>query len=158
MVSFAHLGLTCSDQRATERFYVKHFGFRRARVVDLGNDNSIVFLESGGTYLELFKAEIERPTPAPIADGPKHPGLRHIAFHVDDVDQKLADMGADARITLGPLRFDEFIRGWKSVWVADPDGNIIELSQGYTDEDHPAPPRAFGASVSTSNVAREDTR
>ncbi len=136
--AFAHLGLTCADQDATERFYTRHFGFERARVVELGNDASVIFLRNGGTHLELFKAESVRPVPAPSADGPHHPGLRHIAFHVEDVDQKLADMGQDAIVTLGPLRFDDFIPGWKSVWVADPDGNIIELSQGYRDEEHAA--------------------
>jgi glyoxylase I family protein len=137
-IEFAHVGLTCSDQAATERFYTRHFGFERARVVSLGDDLSVIFLRNRGAYLELFKAESVRPVPAPFADGPHHPGLRHIAFHVEDVDRKLADMGEDARVTLGPLRFDDFIPGWKSVWVADPDGNIIELSQGYRDEENAA--------------------
>lgn len=132
--AFAHVGLTCQDQNKTEQFYCRHFGFERARAFDIGNDTQIIFLKSGGTYLELFKADAPRPSPAPTADGPHHPGLRHLAFHVDDVDRKLADMGKDAVITLGPLRFDSFIPGWKSVWVADPDGNIIELSQGYKDD------------------------
>jgi glyoxylase I family protein len=135
MIEFAHVGLTCADQAATERYYTRHFGFERARVVALDKDNSVIFLRKGATYLELFKADFARPSPAPVADGPHHPGLRHIAFHVDDVERQLAAMGSDAKITLGPLRFDGFIPGWKSVWVADPDGNIIELSQGYHDED-----------------------
>jgi glyoxylase I family protein len=53
---------------------------------------------------------------------------------VDNVDAKLAEMGDDARITLGPISFDEFIQGWRTVWVADPDGNIVEISQGYVDQ------------------------
>jgi glyoxylase I family protein len=27
--------------------------------------------------------------------------------------------------------------GWRTVWLADPDGNIVEISQGYTDQDNP---------------------
>lgn len=42
-------------------------------------------------------------------------------------------MGADAKVTLGPLDFDAFIKGWRTVWVSDPDGNIVEISQGFTD-------------------------
>jgi glyoxylase I family protein len=56
---------------------------------------------------------------------------------VDNVEAKLAEMGEDARITLGPLDFDAFIPGWRTVWVADPDGNIVEISQGYVDQENP---------------------
>jgi glyoxylase I family protein len=42
-------------------------------------------------------------------------------------------------ITLGPISFDAFIPGWKTVWVKDPDGNIVEISQGYTDQVNPPP-------------------
>ena len=52
----------------------------------------------------------------------------------------LAAMGADAKITAGPMDFDAFIPGWRSAWVADPDGNIVEISQGYVDEDDPPAP------------------
>ena len=41
MLRYAHTGLTCADLAATELFYTKHFGFRRARVVDLGGRRRI---------------------------------------------------------------------------------------------------------------------
>ncbi len=44
-------------------------------------------------------------------------------------------MGPDARITAGPMSFDDFIPGWRTAWVSDPDGNIIEISQGYVDQE-----------------------
>ena len=49
-------------------------------------------------------------------------------------------MGADAQITAGPMDFDAFIPGWRTAWVADPDGNIVEISQGYVDETDRRPP------------------
>jgi glyoxylase I family protein len=52
------------------------------------------------------------------------------------VDAKLAEKGSDAHVTLGPVNFDDFIPGWRTVWVADPDGNIIEISQRCADEEH----------------------
>jgi len=55
------------------------------------------------------------------------------------VDAKLAEMGDAARITLGPFDFDAFIPGWRTVWVADPEGNIVEITQGYVDDPNPAP-------------------
>lgn len=53
------------------------------------------------------------------------------------MDAKLRQMGDEARLTLGPLDFDDFIPGWRTVWVEDPEGNIVEISQGYTDQDNP---------------------
>ena len=126
----------CHDMAATERFYVRHFGFRRARVVQLGDDQ-IVFIKSGTVYLELFGATQPSPAPAQTGAGPEYPGWRHLAFKVDDVDAKLAEMGADALITAGPMYFGAFIPGWRTVWVADPDGNIVEISQGFVDQADP---------------------
>lgn len=135
---FSHVALACSDPIATERYYSAHFGFRRARVILLGGDQ-IVFLKSGGMYLELFRARQGRPIPPPAEDGPWFPGVRHLAFQVEDVDAHLSAMGADAVITQGLMNFDAFIPGWRTVWVKDPDGNIIEISQGYVDEANPPP-------------------
>ena len=134
---FHHMGVVCADMAATERFYSAHFGFRRARVIPLGDGDEIIFLKSGAVYLELFRAKEANPAPAATGTGPEYPGWRHLAFKVDDVDATLAAMGADARITAGPMGFDAFIAGWKSAWVADPDGNIVEISQGYVDEENP---------------------
>jgi glyoxylase I family protein len=131
------MGLVCRDMAATERFYTKHFGFHRARVAPLGDGNQIVFLKSGSFYLELFAATQPSPAPPSTGPGPEYPGWRHLAFKVDDVDATLAEMGSEAKITAGPMDFDAFISGWRSVWIADPDGNIVEISQGFVDEEHP---------------------
>jgi glyoxylase I family protein len=48
-------------------------------------------------------------------------------------------MGDDAIVTLGPLTFDAFIPGWKTAWVRDPSGMIVEISQGYRDQEPPPP-------------------
>ncbi len=135
-VTFAHVAVTCKDPITVERFYTRYFGFKRARVLPLG-DNQIVFVKSGNVYLEIFQSEGEAPFPAPEKDGPQYPGLRHLAFKVDDIDTMLSQMGDDAKVTLGPLDFDDFIPGWRTVWVADPEGNIVEISQGYVDEENP---------------------
>lgn len=130
---YSHMGLNCKDIAVTEAFYCSHFGFSRARLVPLGDDQ-IVFLKSGQAYLELFAAKGESSEPPPANDGPPYAGFRHIAFTVDDVEVTLKSMGSDAEVTLGPLAFDDFIPGWKAVWIRDPDGRIIEISQGYKDQ------------------------
>ncbi|MFD7640000.1 VOC family protein [Kitasatospora sp. NPDC059795] len=130
---WAHVGLNCRDQAATEEFYTRWFGFRRARVV-AGDGWQVVFLRRGEAWLELFAGDAE-PAPAAKDDGPANPGtVRHLAFQVDDVDAFLAGADGELSISLGPLGFDEYITGWRTVWVTDPDGVVIEVSQGYTDQ------------------------
>ena len=65
--------------------------------------------------------------------------MRHLAFLVDDLDAKLAEMGDDAKVTLGPLDMGGFIEGMRVAWITDPEGNIVELNQGYEDEKTPPP-------------------
>ena len=135
---FHHMAIACQDMAAIERFYSRYFGFTRGRVPPLG-DTQIIFLKAGDAYLELFQAKEASPLPPNEKDGPWFPTWRHIAFKVENVDAKLAELGEAARITLGPFDFDAFIPGWRTVWVADPEGNIVEITQGYVDEESPAP-------------------
>lgn len=132
-VRWAHVGLNCRDQRATEEFYTRWFGFRRARAVEADGD-TVIFLRNGQARLELF-GSAAAPSPAASDDGPQAPGaVRHLAFQVDDVDAFLREADGALPVSLGPLTFDQFIPGWKTVWVTDPDGVVIEVSQGYADE------------------------
>jgi glyoxylase I family protein len=134
-LSWSHVGLNCRDQEATEEFYRRWFGFERARAFDIGGDQQILFLRNGNALLELFPATGE-PAPPAGQDGPQQPGTtRHLAFQTDDVDAFLARIGTTAPISLGPLDFDDFIPGWRSVWLTDPDGVVVEVSQGYRDTD-----------------------
>jgi glyoxylase I family protein len=134
MIRWSHVALNCADLRATERFYADLFGFERARVVP-SEDGDVIFLRHGDAYLELFDTAGENPAARPEQDGPHSPAaLRHIAFQVDDVDAFLAGAGDRAEVTLGPLDFGEVIPNWRTVWVRDPDGVVVEVSQGYRDQ------------------------
>jgi glyoxylase I family protein len=138
LTNFAHVGVTCQDPVVIERFYTRYFGFRRARVIPVSDTEQIVFIKSGEVYLELFPAKEKSTLPLPKNDGPQYPGLRHLAFQVDSVDAKLAEIGNNAKVTLGPLDFNDVIPGWRTAWIADPEGNIVEITQGYRDEkNHP---------------------
>jgi glyoxylase I family protein len=137
---FHHVSLNCRDPIALERFYTKHFGFKRARVVQLPDNRQIVFLKGPNVYFELFPAQGERPTSPDIGgDGPLYPGVRGLSFMVDSVDAQLAAMGDAARLTFGPLDFRDFIPGWRSAWLADPEGNVIQVTQGFVDQENPPP-------------------
>jgi len=116
-----------------ERFYCDHFGFRRARVYAPG-PGQVVMIKSGDFYLELFQAGEKAPQPPPVKSGPDYPGWRHLCFLVDDLDGKLRELAEEVTITLGPTDMSGFIPGMRVCWVADPEGNILELNQGYVDE------------------------
>ena len=133
-----HLGLNCNDPIVIERWYAKHFGFERKRVYLPGPDQ-VVVIGNGGVALELFPVPDEAQPGHGERDGPTAPGVRHLAFLVDDLDAKLAEIGDDAQVTLGPLDMGGFIEGMRVAWISDPEGNIVELNQGYTDEKSPPP-------------------
>src|SRR4051812_21504094 len=58
---YSHVALNCVDPIATERFYTKHFGFKRARVIPLGAEQIVFLKDDGSVYLELFQAKGESP-------------------------------------------------------------------------------------------------
>ncbi|MGF1661912.1 MAG: VOC family protein [Kineosporiaceae bacterium] len=144
---WSHVALNCTDQAATEAFYVRWFGFRRVRRAPLGGGGEILFLRRGEVLLELFAADgpvaASPGRAADLADGPARAGtVRHLAFQTDDLDDFLETAVGHLRVSLGPISFDGFLPGWRSVWVLDPDDVVVEVSQGYRDEAPPAPAAA----------------
>lgn len=135
-LEFSHIALSCKDPLATERFYTKHFGFKRARVY-LPGEGQVVVIRAGALALELFPSSETLPAARVLGAGPDYPSIRHFAFQVDNLDAKLTEMGADAKVTLGPLDMGQFIAGMRVAWIADPEDNIVELNQGYVDEENP---------------------
>lgn len=135
---FLHVALNCKDPIEVERYYTKHFGFTRGRVYLPGPDQ-VVVINSGKVALEIFKATKDRPFPDFVNDGPTWYGLRHLAFSVDNLEEKLAEMGEDAKLSMGPMELPHFLPGMKLAWVADPEGNIIELNENYYDDPTPPP-------------------
>lgn len=133
MIRWSHAALNCRDLDTTEEFYRRHFGFTRSNDFKVG-DTRIVFIRLGEEYLELFATpgSLAAPRGQAVADGSARVGtVRHLAFQVDDVEVFLAGLGEEAEVSLGPLDFHSFIPGWRSVWIRDPDGTIVEVSQGY---------------------------
>jgi hypothetical protein len=118
----------------------------------LPGPSQVVVLKTGNIYLQVFPAfelrppcldaptRVASPYPGGAGAGPLYTGVRKLTFLVDDVERKLAQMGGEARISQ-PLR-PGLIPGSKSVWIADPSNNIVELVEGYCDEVDPPPPPA----------------
>ena len=64
---FHHIALTCSDPIEVERFYTRYFGFRRARLIPLG-DRQVVFIKTGNLYLGNCFRKTKRGHIHPLAE------------------------------------------------------------------------------------------
>lgn len=141
ILAFAHPCLVVPDLEKASRFYQQMFGFEvisnegwkdspeMDRAVGLRKSSCRGKLMKGhNCFLELFHFEAPASkTTSPLNLNAAAPGIRHLAFYVDDCKaeyQRLLDLGG---IALGePAGSDE--SGY-AVYCRDPFGNIIELAE-----------------------------
>jgi catechol 2,3-dioxygenase-like lactoylglutathione lyase family enzyme len=147
ILGLAHPGLVVPDLATAESFYCEMFGFRRlsemawqdAPAVDraIGVEGSAarsVMLAGHNCFLELF--EYQAPAASishPGELGAHEPGIRHLAFFVDDVRAEYERL-----LALGGQRLGEPIAnsaGRLAVYARDPFGNLIELCEPPDEEE-----------------------
>jgi len=119
-----HVGIRVTDQARAMTFY-EALGFRLEVQVDF--DAVAIVKNEAGVELNLIVNGVDRTGGTNILmDVPeKHPGITHIAFRVADISaiiRVLKDRGI--AITQGPVTFGD---GHVSVFVRDPDRNVVEL-------------------------------
>jgi catechol 2,3-dioxygenase-like lactoylglutathione lyase family enzyme len=84
-------------------------------------------------YLELFQYSSPAQTaPQPGQYLAHEPGIRHIAFYVDDVKKEFERVVGAGAEPLG-----ELVDGATAVYVRDPFGNIIELAEVPNPQENP---------------------
>ena len=118
-----HVELVTADPARAVRFdtEVPGFGVRSRHSVPGGLD--LVYLDLGGTTVELMTWTQAKPAPHP--DG-EHLGYRMMALEVDDLQAALETLKArGVECTWGPLVRPTYARAE----IRDPDGNPIELRQ-----------------------------
>ena len=119
-----HVAIICSDYEKAMDFYGNKLGFtliREAHRPQLGD--ILIMLQSGETVLELFI----KPDAPKRVDNPEAMGLRHLAFHVDDMDEAVAWLNSRG-IETEPVRNDT-INGGRFTFFKDPDGLPLELHE-----------------------------
>ena len=131
MKAVQHIALNCKDLPAQERFFTKHFGFKRARVFNAGTPNEFVMLRLGATCMELFQAASGNRT---SSGGEQAVGFKHLAFEVPDLEAAIAALRADGIQTDDIIDCSSIVKGMRVAFFNDRDGNRLELMQGYRDQ------------------------
>lgn len=118
-----HIELVTADQERSVRFYTEVLSFRVRSRQSVPGGLELVYLDLGGTTIELMTWTQTQPAPAP--DG-EHLGYRMMALEVDDMAAALDALAAKGiECTWGPFVRPAFARAE----IRDPDGNSIELRQ-----------------------------
>lgn len=119
-----HVAIIVSDYEVSRDFYVNKLGFEvmRENYREERKDYKLD-LKMGDCELELFGM-----SGSPARPGyPEACGLRHLAFHVDCIEETVAELNA-VGIETEPLRIDE-ITNKKMTFFKDPDGLPLELHE-----------------------------
>lgn len=134
MASVQHIAFNCTDLKRMEKFYSKHFGFKRVRVFNRGKPDEFIMLRLGSTCLELFQA----PSPKIPASIDAHSmGFKHLAFEVEDIEATIKSLQADGIQTEPIYDCSAILKGMRVCFFVDPNGTRLELMQGYQDEVNP---------------------
>ena len=119
-----HVAIICSDYRAAKEFYVEKLGLPLTREVYRPERRDyILTLLAGDVEIELFIME----NPPQRVTNPEARGLRHLAFHVEDIDPVVAQLNAMG-IETEPIRVDPFTDR-RMTFFRDPDGLPLELHE-----------------------------
>lgn len=129
-----HIAFNCQNRAAQEQFYTRHFGFQRARVFNAGEPGEFVMLRLGDCCLEFFQADADAPE---AAGGAQPVGFKHLAFEVQDIESKREELAAAGIDIDEVIDVGEMVEGLKVCFFNDPEGNRIELMEGWHDQKDP---------------------
>ena len=119
-----HIAIICSDYAKAKEFYIDKLGFELYReVYRPAQDDYLRMLRKGETVLELF---IKPDAPARVTN-PEAQGLRHLAFHVEDIEGAVAWLNG-LGIETEPIREDT-CNGGRFTFFKDPDGLPLEFHE-----------------------------
>jgi lactoylglutathione lyase len=120
-----HIGIrVCDLDRALAFYGVLGFALsHRAQ----GDDVAIIRNPQGVEINLIFNANAGDPATNILMDvAEKYPGYTHVALYVASIPATITALKAnDIAITQGPVKFGE--DGGVSVFIRDPDRNVIEL-------------------------------
>ena len=118
-----HIAIICSDYKISKKFYTEILGLNIIREVYREERKSYKLdLAIGEDYvIELFSF----PNPPKRPSRPESCGLRHLAFAVENVEAKRAEL-LQKGLNCEEIRIDEFTDK-KFFFTADPDDLPLEF-------------------------------
>ena len=118
-----HIAIICSDYKISKNFYTEILGLNIIREVYREERKSYKLdLAIGDDYvIELFSF----PNPPKRPSRPESCGLRHLAFAVENVEEKRTEL-LQKGIDCEEIRIDEFTNK-KFFFIADPDDLPLEF-------------------------------
>ncbi|OOM81444.1 VOC family protein [Clostridium sp. BL-8] len=122
--SIHHIAIIASNYELSKNFYVNILGFQIIREnYRKDRDSYKLDLKIGDSEIELFSMPKAPKRPS----YPEACGLRHLAFHVENIDHIIEELNANG-IETEPIRIDEYT-GQKFTFFSDPDGLPLELHE-----------------------------
>ena len=119
-----HVAIICSDYSAAKEFYVNKLQLPLLReVYRPERGDYILTLLAGNVEVELFIME----NPPMRVTNPEARGLRHLAFHVENIEPVITWLNSMG-IETEPVRVDPFTGG-RMTFFRDPDGLPLELHE-----------------------------
>ena len=119
-----HIAIIVSDYPKAKEFYIDKLGFALVREVYRPQQKDYLrMIQKGDTVLELF---VKPEAPQRVTD-PEAMGLRHLAFHVEDIEPAVAWLNGMG-IETEPIREDK-VNGGRFTFFRDPDGLPLELHE-----------------------------
>ena len=134
-----HIGIVVNDLAAAKAFFLD-VGFKvegegdvQDEIVDRinGLDNvrsSIVFMSTAeeGAHIELIRYHSPSSEQEIQYLPPNTPGIRHLAFEVEDIDALIARLKAKGTETFSDV---QAYGGYKLLYIRGPEGIILEFSE-----------------------------
>lgn len=119
-----HVAFLCADIGAMERFYADKLGFVRARTFRPGSADSFFIMKRDNVRIELF----------PVLAKDHGARFKHFAIGVDSLENTIKHLdGAGVEVDR-VIDHSTAEHAFKVCFIRDPEGNVIEFMEGYTDE------------------------
>ena len=118
-----HFTIAVTDTRKSTEFYTELLGLT---LLNANHERGMVFLDSAGDCIVLMKTET---TIAPVRQRDAHHAFHIEADQYDAVIKELEDK--DIEILLEDERKERAVVTGRSIYIPDPDGNVIELVDMY---------------------------
>ena len=125
VVSLDHLVITVHDMSRTIKFYVDILGMRE---VTFGDDRKALTYGQQKINLHQFGEEFEPKASRPL------PGTADLCFLIDvDLSECIEHLiSNDIEILQGPIERTGALGPINSIYIRDPDANLIELSTYFS--------------------------